>query len=73
VGRVLRDRPRRTGTPSTREADDLLRQAETFLDLVRAGLGLPVSRHHGDLLLPATPMPTTAVPATSTPSPGSSP
>jgi len=64
---------RRTGTPSTREADDLLRQAETFLDLVRAGLGLPVSRHHGDLLLPATPMPTTAVPATSTPSPGSSP
>ena len=54
---------RRTGTPGTREADDLLRQAETFLDLVRAGLGLPVSRHHGDLLLPATPMP----------SPGSSP
>lgn len=60
---------RRTGPPSTREADDLLRQAETFLDLVRAGLGLPVSGHHGDLLLPAamptstpTSMPTSASP-----------
>jgi hypothetical protein len=54
---------RRTGTPSTREADDLLRQAEAFLDLVRAGLGLPASRHH-DLLLPAA-MPTST--PTSTP------
>jgi hypothetical protein len=55
---------RRTGTPSTREADDLLRQAEAFLDLVRAGLGLPASRHH-DLLLPAampTSTPTSASP-----------
>jgi hypothetical protein len=66
---------RRTGTPgipSTREADDLLRQAETFLDLVRAGLGLPASRHH-DLLLPAampTSMPTSipmSMPASASP------
>jgi len=59
---------RRTGTPSTREADDLLRQAETFLDLVRASLGLPASRHH-DLLLPAA-MPTstpTSMPASASP------
>jgi hypothetical protein len=56
---------RRAGTPSTREADDLLRQAETFLDLVRAGLGLPVCRHHGDLLLPAS-MPT-SMPASASP------
>lgn len=55
---------RRTGTPGTREADDLLRQAETFLDLVRAGLGLPASRHH-DLLLPAA-MPT-SMPASASP------
>ena len=52
------------GIPSTREADDLLRQAETFLDLVRAGLGLPASRHH-DLLLPAA-MPT-SMPASASP------
>ena len=58
----------RPGPHTAREADDLLRQAETFLDLVRASLGLPASRHH-DLLLPAamptstpTPMPASASP-----------
>ncbi len=30
--------------PSTREADDLLRGAETFLGLIRAALGLPMER-----------------------------
>jgi hypothetical protein len=41
---------------SARDADDLLRQAETFLDLVCRSLGLPVPPSHGDLLLaPTTP------------------
>jgi hypothetical protein len=30
--------------PGVREADDLLRQSETFFELVQAGLGLPMSR-----------------------------
>ena len=37
---------------TTREADDLLRQAETFLDLVCRSLGLPVAHLHGDVLVP---------------------
>lgn len=37
---------------STREADDLLRQAETFADLVATMLGLPRHAGHGDLLIP---------------------
>ena len=39
-------------TVTTREADDLLRQAETFVDLVAVMLGLPRHAGHGDLLLP---------------------
>jgi len=30
--------------PGAREADDLLRQSETFFELVQGGLGLPISR-----------------------------
>jgi len=30
--------------PGAREADDLLRQSETFFELVLGGLGLPISR-----------------------------
>jgi hypothetical protein len=30
--------------PGAREADDLLRQSETFFELVQEGLGLPMSR-----------------------------
>jgi hypothetical protein len=30
--------------PNAREADDLLRQSETFFELVQGGLGLPMSR-----------------------------
>ena len=30
--------------PGAREADDLLRQSETFFELVQGGLGLPMSR-----------------------------
>lgn len=30
--------------PGVREADDLLRQSETFFELVQGGLGLPMSR-----------------------------
>ena len=60
---------RRPGPPGTREADDLLRQAETFLDLVRRALGLPVARHHGDLLLPTT----STTPTSSPPSTAGSP
>ncbi|HEY7719064.1 MAG TPA: SAV_6107 family HEPN domain-containing protein [Pedococcus sp.] len=41
------------GAPvSAREADDLLRQAETFVDLVCRSLGLPASPPHGDVLVP---------------------
>lgn len=38
--------------PASREADDLLRGAETFLGLIRAALGLPVG--HEELPLPFT-------------------
>ena len=46
VGRVLRGgrRPGAATGHSAREADDLLRQSEIFLDLVCRSLGLPVSR-----------------------------
>jgi hypothetical protein len=37
---------------SAREADDLLRQAETFVGLVCRSLGLPVSPVHHDVLVP---------------------
>jgi len=37
---------------SAREADDLLRQAETFIGLVCRSLGLPVSPMHHDVLVP---------------------
>ena len=41
------------GAPvSAREADDLLRQAETFVDLVCRSLGLPAVPPHGDVLVP---------------------
>lgn len=45
------------GRVTARDADDLLRQAETFLDLVCRSLGLPVSPPHGYLLVP-TALPT---------------
>ena len=45
----------RATAPTTREADDLLRQAETFLDLVCRSLGLPVTHLHGDVLVPTAP------------------
>lgn len=34
---------RGSARPGVREADDLLRQSETFFELVQAGLGLPMS------------------------------
>jgi hypothetical protein len=37
---------------TAREADDLLRQAETFVDLVCRSLGLPASPPHGNVLVP---------------------
>lgn len=37
---------------SAREADDLLRQAETFIGLVCRRLGLPVPSTHHDVLVP---------------------
>jgi hypothetical protein len=41
------------GAPvSAREADDLLRQAETFVELVCRSLGLPAAPPHGDVLVP---------------------
>jgi hypothetical protein len=45
------------GQVSARDADDLLRQAEAFLDLVCRSLGLPAAPTHGDLLVP-TALPT---------------
>ena len=41
-----------TAPVSAREADDLLRQAETFVDLVCRSLGLPAVPPHGDVLVP---------------------
>jgi hypothetical protein len=40
----------RPAASSAREADDLLRQAETFLGLVCRSLGLPVTHRQGDVL-----------------------
>ena len=40
------------GSPSAREADDLLRQSETFLDLACRSLGLPVPVVPHDVLVP---------------------
>ena len=37
---------------TAREADDLLRQTETFVDLVCRSLGLPASPPHGNVLVP---------------------
>jgi hypothetical protein len=37
---------------TAREADDLLRQAETFIGLVCRSLGLPVPSAHHDVLVP---------------------
>ena len=37
---------------TAREADDLLRQTETFVDLVCRALGLPLAPPHGDVLVP---------------------
>jgi SAV_6107-like HEPN len=41
---------------SARDADDLIRQAETFVDLVCRTLGLPAPPH-GDQLFPTAPCP----------------
>jgi AcrR family transcriptional regulator len=38
--------------PTAREADDLLRQAETFVDLVCRALGLPIAPPHDAVLVP---------------------
>jgi hypothetical protein len=51
------ERPERLERParlavSAREADDLLRQAETFIGLVCRNLGMPVSPVHHDVLVP---------------------
>ena len=47
------DRTTMAGAPvSAREADDLLRQAETFVELVCRSLGLPAGPPHGDVLVP---------------------
>ena len=46
-----------TGDHTAREADDLLRDAETFLDLVRRSLGLPASQQHAGILFPTAPAP----------------
>lgn len=43
----------RTDPPSAREADDLLRQAEAFLELVCHSLGLPVAGLPYDHLVPS--------------------
>lgn len=40
------------GQITAREADDLLRQAETFVELVCRALGLPMTPVHGDVLVP---------------------
>jgi hypothetical protein len=40
------------GQITAREADDLLRQAETFVELVCRALGLPMAPVHGDVLVP---------------------
>jgi hypothetical protein len=53
---------RRTGVPSAREADDLLRQAEVFLELVCRSLGLPVSARPADVLVPTSVAVATGVP-----------
>jgi len=42
----------RPGSPSAREADDLLRQSESFLDLACRSLGLPVTVAPHDVLVP---------------------
>jgi hypothetical protein len=42
----------RRGPATAREADDLLRQAETFLELVCRSLGLPVAGIPHDQLVP---------------------
>jgi hypothetical protein len=55
----------RTGSPSAREADDLLRQSETFLDLARRSLGLPVTGAPHDVLVPTAVAP--AVPGGGSP------
>lgn len=51
---VATDHPEQSARPavSAREADDLLRQAETFIGLVCRNLGLPVSPMHHDVLVP---------------------
>lgn len=42
----------RPGPHTAREADDLLRQSETFLELVCRALGLPVTAVDRDVLVP---------------------
>jgi hypothetical protein len=42
----------RPGPHTAREADDLLRQSETFLELVCRALGLPVASVDRDVLVP---------------------
>ena len=53
---------RRHHDHSAREADDLLRQSELFLDLVCRSLGLPVAMSSHDHLLVPTVLATTPVP-----------
>ena len=58
---------RRHHDHSAREADDLLRQSELFLDLVCRTLGLPVPMAPPDHLLVPTPLTTTGVAARAAP------
>jgi hypothetical protein len=59
---------RRHHDHSAREADDLLRQSELFLDLVCRTLGLPVPASlHDHLLVPTALIPTGATPAGAAP------
>ena len=58
---------RRHHDHSAREADDLLRQSELFLDLVCRTLGLPVPVEASDHLLVPTALATTGVAARAAP------
>lgn len=56
-------RRRAQDRPLPREADDLLRQAEVFLDLACRSIGLPIQeQRRGDLLVPTALTPMGAAP-----------
>lgn len=53
----------RGAVPTARAADDLLRQAEIFLETVQGVLGVPLTVPLPDLIVPAHPVPAHSVPA----------